>query len=342
MKANKAITTVGNSGGNIDSVLLHKHIKGVFDEVAAMKNIVKTNKEPYIRPSAAPACSIRLFVEICNGIGRGGEWEQEETFNHNYYTGLGTVTHEINQKWFGATGKLLGDWSCLCRGTKKIKKTVGRTEVELEVPKVMNRMTTNSVCPKCGKTMKYEELEIDVDGLTGHVDGVLEFIIGKTKIHVVIDYKGTTADKIKSAVPTNKFQIFPDPKHVKQISLYTYALKEYYGLNIVGHALLYMSRDTPIPKYKICAHAMSGEDWDEAEKLFKSQTKQIRILYKSLADGNIARLLKHKLCTDHKYYRKYVEGRYNKCEFCDICFSAPKQMTAMLTEVAEQLESELE
>jgi hypothetical protein len=321
----------------LDGVFIHKKIKEVFDEVYQMKRSHFTNKEPYIRPSMAPACSIKMFMKICKGLADGGRWEVEENFMMDYYTSVGTTTHEVFQKWFGYTGKLLGDWSCTCRGTKKIKKILGRQEYEIEVPKVISRMTFNSMCPKCGKQMKYEELEIDVKGLTGHVDGVLEFIVNKKKCHIVIDYKGTTAEKIKNYKPGNPYTVFPDPKHTKQIGLYAYALNNYYGLNVIGHALLYTSRDTPIPKNKICAHFLTEEEWEKAEEIFKGQLKQIRVLNKTLEDGRIERLMRNKLCPDYKYYSKNVKSRFSECDYCDICFSAPKQMSEMLKDASKSL-----
>ena len=324
----------------LDGIFLHKQIKQLFDEVVAMKKVSVGSKEPYIRPSSVPACAIRMFVKICDGIGNGRKWESEESLMMDYYTSVGTTTHEVFQKWFGRTGKLLGDWSCLCRGTKKITRTVGREEQEFIVPKVFSRMTTNSVCPKCGAEMKYEELEINVKGITGHIDGVMELTVGKKKYYIVIDYKGTTAEKIKNYKPNGGYIVYPDPKHTKQIRMYTYALKNYYYLNVIGHALLYTSRDTPFPKNKICAHYMTETDWKDAEELFSSQVRQVRILYKTLDDAKTSRLVKHKLCPDHKYYNKVVKSKFSECEYCSICFSAPKQMASILKDAVNKLDVE--
>lgn len=316
---------------------LHEELKNVFDTVNTMKLKVSSKDEPYIRPSAVPSCAIRVFLKICQGISEGNTWEKEEFFAMDYYTSVGTIAHEVFQRWFGRTGKLIGDWFCLCRGTKTITKVVGRTKVTIEVPKVMKHKTTICNCPKCGKEMSYSELEIDVDGLTGHVDGVIEFEFEGKKCHIVIDYKGTTVEKLKSWKPGHPYITFPDTKHVKQISLYAYALKHYYGLNIVGYGVLYTSRDTPIPKYKICPKFLTKDDWAEIESLFKSQTRQIKILYKTLKDNDITRLLDKKLCKDHSYYRKNVEHKYGACDYSAICFSAPKQMKKLLRDACKCL-----
>jgi len=323
----------------LNTEFIHKGIKSIFDDVESLRKITKTNKEPYIRPSSALGCSIPHFVKIANGYkdSEEGEWESEDSFMFNYYTGVGTVTHEIFQHWFGHTGKLIGDWSCDCKGYKTVKKIIGRQEQEFIVPKVMVRMSARKPCPKCGKVMKYEELEVSVKGFTGHVDGVLEFEHNNKKYYVVIDYKGTTAEKIKNYKPGHPYIQFPDPKHVKQISIYAHALRVYYNLNIIGYAVLYTARDTPIPKYKICAKFMEPQDWKKAEDLFESQVKQIRVLYKTLDDLKVSRLLKHKLCKDHSFYKENVEGRFNQCEYCSICFSAPKQMTGILKDAAKHL-----
>jgi hypothetical protein len=320
----------------IDNLTIHKNIKGVFDRVAKDLRKAKTTKEPHIRPSMAPACALKTFIKIANGIGAGGEWELDDNFMMDYYTSVGTTTHEVFQKWVGRTGKMLGNWSCLCQGTKLVKIRHGREITKEQRPVVyLKKITAAKPCPHCGAEMKYEEVQIEEAGYGGHVDGILEFGEGKKKWHIVIDFKGTNADKIKRDNPQRPE--YPDPKHTKQISIYAWALKQKEELNIIGWALLYTSRDTPIPKNKFIPHFMTDSDWDEAQELYDSQVKQVRILYKSLDDGNITRLLKHKLCPDHKFYRKKVASRYHECEYSGQCFSAPVAMKKLLQEAKKQL-----
>jgi hypothetical protein len=220
---------------------------------------------------------------------------------------------------------------------KKIKVEHGRKSYKEERPVVyFEEITAQKDCPHCGKAMQYEEVVIEELGYGGHVDGILEFGEGKKKFHIVIDFKGTNSDKLKRDNPQRPE--YPDQKHVKQISIYTHNLRKRPELNVVGWALLYTSRDTPIPKFKIIPHSMTPEDWNNAEELHDSQVKQVRILNRSLDDGNIKRILKHKLCPDHKYYRKKVEAKYHECEYADICFSAPVQMLRLLRDAKKCLE----
>jgi hypothetical protein len=324
----------------LDNHWLQKNIKQVFDDANKLKIKGVSTKEPYIRPSMAPGCALKMFVEICNGLNDG--WETEENFMMAYYTSIGTLTHEIFQRWFGLTGKLIGNWSCGCKGTKKEKILLGRTVYEIDVPKVyIKNIVSQQICTHCKKPMKYEEIGIDVKGIVGHIDGILEFTVNNKKYHIVIDYKGTNADKLKRDKDNPRFPQYPDPKHIKQITLYSYALKKYYsedhGLNIVGYAILYTSRDTPIPKYKIVPKIMDELDWDIASELFKSQIKQVRILNKCLTDGNLERLIKHRLCPDMDYYKCKVHHKYSECAYSAICFSAPKQLMSLLKEAKKKL-----
>jgi hypothetical protein len=320
----------------IDNILLHKQIKQVFDMVKADEIKGLTKKEPYIRPSMAPACSLKMFIKVATGIGNDSQWPDDMNFLMDYYTSVGTTTHTVFQRWFGRTGRMLGNWSCLCKGISKIKVKHGRKSYKEERPVVyIEKILPQQNCPHCGLAMHYEEVTIEECGYGGHVDGIIEFLIGKKKYHIVIDFKGTNAEKIKRDNPQRPE--YPDAKHVKQISVYTYNLKQRKELNVVGWALLYTSRDTPIPKFKIIPHAMSELDWTDAKELHDSQVKQVRILNKSLDDGNIQRILKHKLCPNHKYYRSKVDARYHECEYADCCFSAPKHMFDLLKDAKKCL-----
>jgi hypothetical protein len=319
----------------LTKALGHKLLKGIFDLVQSDEIKGMTSKEPYIRPSMAPGCALKMFIKITNGI-EEGLWPDDSNFMMDYYTSVGTTTHSVFQKWFGRTGKLLGNWSCLCKGTKKVKVVHGRHTYEEQKPIVyIKEILPQQTCPHCKAEMQYEEVEIRKGSFSGHLDGILEFNIDGKKIHWIIDFKGTNADKLKR--DNAQYPQYPDAKHVKQLSIYTHYLSLLDELNVVGWALLYTSRDTPIPKYKIIPHVMSKADWKEAEMLFESQVKQTRILYKSLEDGSIKRILKHKLCEDHRFYKRYVSAKYHECELADICFSAPKQLQKMLKDAQKKL-----
>src|ERR1035437_9138263 len=122
----------------IDNAFMYKSIKAVIKEVVEMRVKSVSRTEPYIRPSMAPACSLPMFVNIAKGLeagdGETGEWENEESFMSEYYTSVGTTTHEVLQKWFGLTAKLLGNWSCSCKGMKIVKVKIGRTVQKVEKP----------------------------------------------------------------------------------------------------------------------------------------------------------------------------------------------------------------
>jgi hypothetical protein len=284
----------------------------MFDD----KESVPTN-EPYVRPSSCPACAVKLFIEVCKGRA-AGEFLEDTDFMKEYYTGLGTFTHAVLQKWLGRTGKLVGDWSCNCSLDSNGK------------PKILRKFSTNSVCPKCSKTMEYVEIEIDVNGIKGHVDGILRYKVDGVKYYIIIDFKGSSIQKItqnKHAKPPT----LPVKKHTKQISLYTHVFKKYKKLNVIGWALIYTARDNPKIRF-IAAKVFNKEDWKDAETLFDNQSHQQAILTKTLEDGNIKRLLKHKLCTDSDHYYKDIKDQYSTCDYAGICFSNPKRLMQTLSD----------
>ena len=293
-------------------------LKKMFDDTDVIPKA-----EPYVRPSSCPACAIVLFLEICKGRANGGVFTENTDFMREYYTELGTLTHALLQKWMGRSGVLVGDWSCKCSLDKEGKA------------KILRRFSADNKCPKCSQTMDYVEVEVDEDGIKGHVDGILCFKVDGVKQYIVIDFKGSSLQKLtqnKNAKPP----VLPVKKHTKQISLYAHIFKKYKKLNVVGWALIYTTLDNTKINF-IAAKTFSKKDWVEAEELFDGQAQQQRILTKTLEDGRVKRLLKNKLCTDSDYYYSQVKDQYSTCAYAGICFSHQKKLLELVTDAYESI-----
>ncbi len=134
------------------------------------------NKE--LHPSSYPFCALKQAWYEANGIE-----EKQLDYYGDFYTSVGTITHELMQKYLGYRGKIIGEWKCV-----KCKTIHKKNRKPIVAPKK---------CKKCKHTVfDYEELGISFRKYTrGHMDGIIE-IDGK---YFVIDYKGLPLD---TKIPT--------------------------------------------------------------------------------------------------------------------------------------------
>jgi hypothetical protein len=295
--------------------VIKKKLEETYAEMLDVTEVVKNQDEPYFRPSNAPSCCVKLYLDICEGRSQGF-FEEKDHFFKDWYTGNGTASHLILQKWMGKSGKLLGDWKCSCGAVRK--------------------HTTKNVCRKCGKDMVYEELEILHNGIKGHCDGILEYKIDKKKYHVVIDFKGTTAERIRRHKPSAP--LYPYEKNVKQIGIYTHVFNTYEDLNVVGWALIYISRDDPKVRL-ICWKMFEPSDWKQVKIFFDKEAHQNKVWNLTLEDHKIKRLVDNKRCADEDDYKKNVRNMFSPCPLSKVCFSAPKRLLSILEDGREELQT---
>lgn len=287
-------------------------IEEAYAEMFEHKERVAKKDEPYFRPSNAPGCALKMYIDICKG--RVSGFSEEETFAKDWYTGGGTIAHSSLQKWLGKGGKLLGDWKCACGNAKKF--------------------STKNICKKCGSEMEYEELAMSLDGIEGHTDGILEFKLDGKKYHIIIDFKGTNAERIKRHKPL--VPLYPYEKNMKQIGIYTYAFKQNPKLNVVGWALIYFSRDDPKTRL-VCWKIFEDKDWKKAKKFFEKEAHQNKVWKKTLKDHKLSRLIEHKRCTTEEVYNKEVKNIFSPCPLAKVCFSAPGMLLRVLKEARDEL-----
>lgn len=293
--------------------VMHNLLEDTFQNMLAAEQKMQTQNEPYFRPSQAPGCCLRMFMDVAEGRDQG-YFEETEKFMKDFFTHTGTVTHMVLQKWLGRSGKFLGNWLCGC-GNK-------------------TELSTKHICKKCGGEMLYEEIEVDIEGIKGHADGLFCFKLNGKKVYVVIDFKGAGLEAINRHKRFGKQ--FPYKKHVKQISIYSHVFRKYYKLPVVGWALIYTARDNP-KTYHIAFHLMKRRDWEKAEETFQAEVKQNRYFKRTLEDLKVGRLLKRKPCEDHEHYEAHIKNDFSPCPYHAMCFSAPKRMRQMLDDAADLL-----
>lgn len=175
--------------------------------------------------------------------------ERVEDYSSRFYTDIGTAMHELIQDFMPRTmhgHKVFGNWSCRKCG-KKRKLTV---LPEKPCSCFKGKKVT------AGDAWKYEEIEIEYRGLTGHVDKLLQVQTASGEVgYLVIDYKTTNipayeAPKKKRRKHSGSWtsanepppinpalaKKYPVPYNIDQISFYCPLLRKAMKLNIVGWA----------------------------------------------------------------------------------------------------------
>ena len=225
-----------------------------------------STRESELHPSSYPYCGLRHAYRLLTGIKK-----EPLDFYGEYYTSLGTMKHELMQKYLGRGKKILGDWKCLdCSHRLKL--------------------TTYRKCPKCRSVrVMYEEIGIKFGKYThGHIDGVVQ-INGKW---YVIDYK-TTSTK-KNDLHRKTGNVYPYGYNVAQISSYVPYLEECYDIEIAGWILIYVTRDSSFRDY-----VMVGAEMDKKAK--KAKLEQL-IRY----DEHFGKVMKLKADLQLKYFKRLV------------------------------------
>lgn len=159
--------------------------------------------------------------------------------------------------------------------------------------------------------MHYEELEISMMGITGHVDCIL--VLGKNKWWVV-DYKTT----LKSKVYKKKL---PEKKHLQQLRAYAYILKHEYSLPIQGLSLVYLPRDNPFYYYEHSEKFDTEKLERRALRVLKTERKKWTALEKTLKTDNIQHIIDAKPCSCREEYYEKIDF-YNKCPMLPFCFTS--------------------
>lgn len=158
-----------------------------------------------LRVSGFPFCGLESAYKLMVK----DETIRKAGFGSKYYTGVGTLTHEIVQDMVGMGGRILGQWNCLtpnCKGVRLLSR--------------------KNKCPICKGLMRYEELTVSAfKYVSGHLDGIYKTKDGE---YFVVDYKTSSVRVIESQ---HERRTLPYHHNVCQIRAYcfhpdTYVLTE--------------------------------------------------------------------------------------------------------------------
>lgn len=288
----------------IDFVIadLKHYIKEHTSKIYVVPDNPNSTRHLELHPSSYPYCGLRHAWRDLKGIPR-----EPMDFYGEYYTSLGTMKHELMQKYLGKGKRILGDWTCL-------NKECGHKIA----------FTTYKPCPKCkSKEMQYEELGIKFGKWThGHIDGVVQ-INGKW---FVLDYKTTGTKKNEKHRLTKN--VYPNPYNVAQIESYVVYLEAAFDIKIEGWLLIYVSRDSSFRDYEIVGELVSEA---QKKKLLAKMTRydkhfgKVMKLKKDLQLKYFKDLVLEKPCANLAQYKKDMHS-YNWCELAKsgVCFDRDK------------------
>lgn len=215
-----------------------------------------SNRSVELHPSSYPYCGLRQIYRDLKGIKA-----EPMDFYGEYYTSLGTLKHELMQKYLGRGKKILGDWKCLdCDYRMKL--------------------TTYKKCPKCQSVrLLYEEIGIKFGKWThGHIDGVVQ-INGKW---YVIDYKTTSTKKNAEHRKTGK--VYPYGYNVAQISSYCFDL-DTFVVTDKGKVRIRNIIQAPLGTYKVLSYNHSTEKSEYKDVTFTSEHPTEECLMEIEYDG---------------------------------------------------------
>lgn len=257
----------------------------------------QAKREKRLRASGLPTCSLKILRDFL--LDDDSEVESEEAYM-DYFCSVGTSVHTYAQKWMARSGKTLGHWECKC-GNK----------VEF---------STEHICKVCGAEMLYEEVTVNLDILSGHVDGILKVKIkkgGDGQYLIVFDYKTTKLDNIRKETPW-----LPVPKHLIQVAAYALILEKQHNLTGIKRlSVLYIARDNP-KYFKEYSIEWTDELRKETMELMRQQIRGWKAAMKSLSDKNVKAALRYKQCKSFVEYRETMMPLLspNGCILSSICF----------------------
>jgi hypothetical protein len=287
-------------------------VSKIIIQAQELSYLLPSQRVPQLRPSSFPKCPVIDWMKIIrhNSL---GYIEEEQSFGSSYFSGVGTKVHEIIQHHIGNTEKVYGNWKCVnesCKHGRKSNEIYNAAGKLVRKGNTTRKNTTKNKCPGCKRPMHYEELEITMKGITGHVDCVLVLKKGRWW---VVDYKTCLKQKVID-------RCLPDKKHLQQIMAYCYILKYEYGLPIVGFSLVYLPRDNPFYFYEHSEEFESKKSNQKALNIIKTEKQKWKSVKKSLKQDSPNAVIKAKPCSCKKEYLQKIDF-YEPCPLLDVCFT---------------------
>lgn len=258
------------------------------------------SREDTLRVSGFPYCGLR------HAYTRLIQPKEYLSFGSGYYTGVGTLAHELIQDALGLGNRMYGNWFCHQDGCK------GR-----------RIFSNNNKCPACLSVMRYTEISLNLTHLfphvsSCHIDGVYRTASG---LYFIIDYKTTNS---KTAELSDKETYLPYPTNRAQINGYVALLELRFNIKVAGWILFYIARDKPTRTYKAVGGLVTDKDKKKTLKKIKTYSDHYGKVMNCTSYSTIKMLIRSKPCNSDEYYRKEYSS-FGSCPLVSICFE-PKML----------------
>ena len=254
-----------------------------------------------LHPSSFPYCPLRHAYEKVSGKVE----TQDFNFSSDLYMRMGTLVHKIFQDWTGKAAfelgknkdfeiEILGNWRCpKCKAIRRLKPY--------------------KKCV-CGSEMKYSEIPVEWDPISGHIDIVLRY----KRWCVPVDYKTISSLRLLSHRSNPAASPLPEKSHKDQVEAYSVLFERQYGkelkgCTVLGWILFYISRDDPLHINQPFCYQLSEHDKSNIRKRLKRYRKHFKLAFAAKKVSDFKELVKVKPCADHTYYMNNFHSPYSPC-----------------------------
>lgn len=188
---------------------LYNCMKNAFNEVFLEK--IDLTRMMDLHPSQLPFCAYKFLIGYINYKDL-----QPHYLSSDITLNIGTVIHNLLEKYMTCNKGLFGEWYC-----PKCFKKIGLSLYPKE---------------KCCRFYKYREISINYKGIVGHIDTVIK---DENSDYWIVDYKTTTKSKLSEKAK--------DPGLTYKLQIFTYALcmQLQYGIKIKGVCLMFIAKENP-------------------------------------------------------------------------------------------------
>lgn len=243
---------------------------------------------------------------------------------------MGTLVHKIFQDWTAKAAfelekdkdfeiEILGNWRCpKCKTTRNLKPY--------------------STCPTCGSAMKYCEIPVDWNPISGHIDLVLKY----KQWCVILDYKSISSLRLLSHNNNPAASTLPEKSHKAQVETYCVLFEKEYskvlkGCTVLGWILFYISRDDPLHINQPFYHQLSEHDKSNIRKKLKKYRKHFKLALAAKNFFDFKELIKIKPCPNKEFYMDNFHSPYSPCPLgmSGVCFDR-KRLVNRIKKVVEK------
>jgi hypothetical protein len=225
----------------------------VYNEAVA-NTLTSSKQDPKrlynLRCSQLPYCSASVLVNYA----QRGKYQAMDLMMA-YYVGVGHAVHHVMQTYLSQSGRFLADYTC-----KECDK--------------VHKLSHQSEC--CGFPTVYDEIDLDYNGVQGHIDAVFKDRQGQ---YWILDFKTTSLSNAQEKAKR------PPENYKRQVRAYAYLLWKQHKIKVVGLMLVFIPRDNP-KEPTVWEHRIKETDFDNfrSELLVDLRTHRKTMMAKTIED----------------------------------------------------------